>query len=316
MNTAYTQPLNGEDTAAIATALSNQSGGAAARTACLKMVFQIAANAPQLGVSEADIFEALSSGYDAKGASALCEALSWETRLLGPWGALFLQAAGIIQVIGWLKSSYSWFSAKISSLEQIFLGMMGGVSGSAIAGLGGAVLSPLAAISSLFGVGQKHDRTGIRRDTNAVVSGLMLMATSEAPLLAAIVSTLGVESGSGAQQGMGHGASYTGMGSGKRGGGGAMPVNYNPNTPASPTPATTPTTPGAQTPTEQGAGATPNTPAVTPTTPAPMQAATTPAPAPTTPSPITTDRQRRRQDYRGAGINSRRELVNRSSVAQ
>jgi len=288
-------PLTDADQTAMATALMNPVGNSASKTAALKLIYQVAANAKTLGVSDSEICGALSDGFEGTGETALFEALSWELKILGSWGALVIQAAGILAIIHWLKNATSWFFNIISSLSQLFLGMSGGIVGTAIGGIGGAILSPLAGLANLFGIG----KSGVKKDSNAIVSGLLVMASAEAPVLSAVINTLGMTAGS-MGGGVG-GGGFAGLGGGAGGGTATTPTGTGTGANLA---MNTPTGTGTGTPT--GATGTGGLAANTPTgTGGVATAPTGGSPAPTTP----TDRRRRR-DMRAVGIRSRRNLVN------
>jgi hypothetical protein len=302
--TNYNTPMTDADSSALAVALSNPSNTNAAKVAALKAIATICAQQAQFGFEIHEVFDAMSEGFDGMGESALCEALSWETRILGSWGGIIVQAAGVIQIFSWIKEVTTWFFSTLASIESLFVGMMGKLVGTAVGGLGGAITSPLASVLNLLGgsssstTTKANDSKFIRRDASNVLQGLLILAASEAPTFTAVVNTLGMTSGTAKSGGaMGAGAG-TGTGSGTGTGTGSG-TGTSPTGLAASTPKGSGTGSGAGTSTGQNAtGLAASSPQNTGTG---------------TGTGTATADKRRPRDGRALGQNTRRSLVNRAS---
>lgn len=307
--TAFETPLDDSDRNALLTALNAAPNSGGAKIASLKMIYQVACNAKTFGISESDIFKALSEGFDDEGPSALCEALHWETKIIGSWGTLIIQAAGWIQLFNWITGAFNWLINKITSVEQLILGMVGKQLGSAIGGLGGAVLSPLSGIANMLtgsasgsATGAKQDRR-YKHDSSALVSGLMIMATSEAPAMMAMMNMLNTSPSASTNQ-----PAQGGQGAGTGGGTGTGTGTGNTGTANTGTGNTGAGTTGTG---NTGTGNTGATGTATTGTPTSAGTGATGTGTGTTPS----DRRsgRRMRDSRAMGINTRRNLVSRNN---
>lgn len=308
MSINYSMAMTDQDAANLSLALQNPENGQGAKIAALKMISTIAQNQATFGFDLCDIFDALSEGLDGVGESELCCALAWETRILGSWGGLVIQAAGLIQLFTWLKELTSWFIGIITSIESFFVGMMGKVVGTAVSGIGGAISSPLSSFLNLLSgsasgtqPAKTQDGRYIRRDASAVMQGLMIMASSEAPAMTAVINMLGTNSGS--TTGAGNAANAgtgTGTGTGSGTGSGTGAGTGTGGGTGSPQASNTGTGGNSQSPTGLAAST-------------PQNQSTGSAGGTGTGTGGEMSDNRRRRDGRALGQNTRRSLVGRAS---
>lgn len=195
--TAIELPLTDADQQSLAVALSTGAASSAgARIAGLKMIYTVAANAHALGITADDICEAVSAGAEDWATVSLFEVLAFEVRFLTVYGALLIQAAGVIQVISWIENAASWLMGMVGSMATFFTSAAGGVASTVVSGA-------LNAFQALFGSASNQTKKdafgrGVRHDSNALcgtMNAFTMMAAAEAPALSALMSMLGYNSG-------------------------------------------------------------------------------------------------------------------------
>jgi uncharacterized membrane protein YgcG len=190
-----TQPLTQSDISAVVASMQNSDPSMAAKIAMQKMLVTIASGAGSVQLSPADIFTALAAGAPDSMDRALYEALALECTVLHTTGALFIQGAGIYQTVHWSASAASWLVTQMTTLTNL-----------ATSWLPVGVQATINKFMSAFGVGTK---TANDSSVNAASSVMHIMATSEAPILAALLQQLGTSGAKSAPSG------------GKGGGGGS-----------------------------------------------------------------------------------------------
>jgi hypothetical protein len=197
------QPITAGDLSALSSAL-NAPGvtQSQAQQTYLKMLVQMQ-GAP-LGVAPTanQIFTALASGAQSKADEALYEALAFETMVGGSVTALIVQAAGFIKIFEWVESAASWFKTNATAV------------GTLLADLGtGNFSAAWTQAMQLLGISSAQKTGDVSYDTASVAKqGLMLLMSSEAPLLATATTYLSSKGkvnlgGSGSQSASGSAAS-------------------------------------------------------------------------------------------------------------